>query len=63
MEYSPADLKVLRDLIREHFSEDGLWMLCLDLGIEFDNLGGIDARAKIWELVLYMWGEAIVHDG
>lgn len=54
MEFSPIDLRQLRDLIREHFSEDELRYLCISLGIEFDNLGGFSIGAKSWELVLYM---------
>lgn len=42
----------LRDLINEHFNEDELRNLVMDLPVEYENLGGKNKVAKIRELVL-----------
>jgi hypothetical protein len=47
-----ANISRLRDLINEHFNEDELRNLVMDLPVEYDNLGGMNKVAKIRELVL-----------
>ena len=35
------NLPKLLDLISQHFSEDELKTLCFELGVEFEDLGGV----------------------
>jgi hypothetical protein len=45
---------LLRNLIDDGFDLDELRILCFDLGVDYDNLGGEGKTAKACELVSYM---------
>jgi len=47
-------LVLLRDLIDDGFNLDELQILCFDLGVDYENLGGGAKRAKVCALVSYM---------
>jgi hypothetical protein len=50
----PLDLPRLRDQIRALFSDSELRDLCLDLGIDYEELPGAAKSDKVRELVQYM---------
>ena len=43
----------LRRLIGQHFNEDELRELALDLGLDYEDVAGAGKKAKVQELVLY----------
>ncbi len=47
------NLPKLLDLISRHFSEDELKTLCFELGIEFEDLGGVGKTGKARELLQF----------
>jgi hypothetical protein len=57
-----VDLPRLRDQVRALFSDSELRDLCLDLGIDYENLPGASKADKARELVLYMERQSRVAD-
>ncbi len=49
-----SDPRVLRNVLNEQFSADELRDLCLDLGLDYENIAGETKVAKARELVLYL---------
>ena len=49
-----SDPRVLRKVLNEQFSADELRDLCLDLGLDYENIAGETKVAKARELVLYL---------
>jgi hypothetical protein len=58
----PIDLPRLREQIRALFSDSELRDLCMDLGVDFENLPGAAKGDKARELILYMERQARLPD-
>jgi hypothetical protein len=52
--YQTKYLTALRELILERLSEVDVRTLCMDLGADYDDLGGSGKRAKVLSLVQYV---------
>ena len=52
--YKTKYLTRLRELILDRLSEVDVRALCMDLGMEYDDLGGSGRRAKVLSLVQYV---------
>ncbi len=57
-----AQLSQLRQKIEEHFNEEELRLLCFELGLEFENLGGRGKVANVVELVSWARRQGRISD-
>jgi len=53
--FSGRDMARLQNIIYEHFDGEDIRTLCFQMGVDYDTLLGEGRRAKVRELVLYLW--------